>query len=135
VGKTALVRTFAARLAQTDREVVVLSGRCYERESVPYKAVDGVVDSISRLLSRLPRDDADELLPPNANLLSQLFPVLGRHLEEPSSPDSLIDPAELRTRAFAVLRELLSRVSRKLHAMVLIDDLQWADPDSLVALR
>jgi tetratricopeptide (TPR) repeat protein len=134
VGKTALVRTFAAQLAAKDPSAVVLSGRCYERESVPYKAVDGIVDALSRLFGRMPKGEVLDLLPPSAVLCAQLFPVLGRHLEG-QAPESGLDPAELRTRAFVALREILERVARKLHVLVVIDDLQWADPDSLVALR
>ena len=41
IGKSTLVRRFLRSLT-TRRDVVVLSGRCYENESVPYKALDGV---------------------------------------------------------------------------------------------
>ena len=52
IGKSALVRSFLGRLTTRD-DVVVLAGRCYEHESVPYKALDGVVDSLSRYLVSL----------------------------------------------------------------------------------
>ena len=54
VGKSALVRHFLQQL-QAREEVVVLAGHCYERESVPYKALDGVVDSLSKYLRSLPQ--------------------------------------------------------------------------------
>lgn len=35
----------------------------YERESVPYKAFDGVIDALSSALRRLPEVDAARVLP------------------------------------------------------------------------
>jgi serine/threonine protein kinase len=46
-GKTALCDRFLRRLRHDDR-AVVLTGRCYERESVPYKAVDNLIDALYR---------------------------------------------------------------------------------------
>src|SRR6185369_15413925 len=80
VGKSALVRRFTDGIqagAAGPREPLVLAGRCYERESVPYKAFDGVVDALSRHLSKLGRAAAG-LLPRNAGLLAQVFPVMRR---------------------------------------------------------
>ena len=44
MGKSALVRTFLDQAKQDSPNAIVLQGRCYERESVPYKALDGVVE-------------------------------------------------------------------------------------------
>src|SRR5437870_11728802 len=40
MGKTALVRHFLEKLRDQEEYVAILEGRCYERESVPYKALD-----------------------------------------------------------------------------------------------
>src|SRR5205807_5426556 len=61
VGKTAVVRRFLDALGLPD--AVVLAGRCYERESVHYKAVDGVIDALTRWLSSLWPDELASLLP------------------------------------------------------------------------
>ena len=47
VGKTALVRAFTERLLADSPEAVVLAGRCFERESVPYKGLDSVIDALA----------------------------------------------------------------------------------------
>ena len=75
IGKSALVQCFLDRVLNRE-DVVVLRGRCYEYESVPYKALDGVIDSLSQHLSALPRSQADPLLPPDLAALSRLFPVM-----------------------------------------------------------
>jgi hypothetical protein len=135
VGKTALVRRFGE--AATADGALVLMGRCTERELVPYKAVDGVVDALSQHLERLPADVAASLLPDSATLLPQLFPVLGRldALSEPEAPArAALDPREARARSFAALRALVGNVARMQPLVVAIDDLQWADADSLSLL-
>jgi eukaryotic-like serine/threonine-protein kinase len=137
VGKSALVRHFVEKLRAPGSDVVVLQGRCYERESVPYKALDGVVDALARWLARLPKVEAAMMLPARAGLLAEVFPVL-RRVEAVASaprPASDADPQQLRRQLFTALRELLARVASKRALVVVIDDLQWADLDSLALLE
>jgi serine/threonine protein kinase/tetratricopeptide (TPR) repeat protein len=138
VGKSSLSRRFADELRTHMQGAVILSGRCYERELVPYKAFDGVVDALSRYMRRLAKIDAVALLPVRATLLAQAFPTL-RQVEAVAelshSTHELLDPQELRSRVFAALRELFTRLGERRPVVVVIDDLQWADSDSLALLR
>jgi hypothetical protein len=136
VGKTALVRSFLAEMA-AQHETVVLEGRCYQRESVPYKALDPVVDALGHYLKRLPRLEAAGLLPRDARALLRLFPTLGQLELFATLPgrDAAPDPHELRRRAFVALRELLSRLSDVRRVVIAIDDAQWGDADSAALLE
>ena len=136
VGKSALVRRFTERLREELPDTVVLGGACYERESVPYKAVDGLIDALSRYLVKLDKAEAASVLPRQAALLTTVFPVLSRvepFAEAPRSPD-VRDPQELRLRLFGALRELFARLGDRKPLVLTIDDLQWADADSMALL-
>jgi eukaryotic-like serine/threonine-protein kinase len=130
MGKSALLRRFLEALPPG---CVALSGRCYERESVPYKAIDGVIDAASRLLHTLPAEELTALKPPHAGALARLFPVLA--WSEDAAQLSRMEPRELRSRAVAALRELLSRLARMRRVVITIDDFHWADTDSLELLQ
>jgi len=132
-GKTALIEHFLERLSQRD-DVLVLSGRCYERESVAYKALDGVVDFLSRYLTQLPAARIRDLLPRDALLLAELFPVLGSVIAADSTATLILDPRERRRRAVGAFRTLLSRLTADVRVIICIDDLQWGDLDSALLI-
>jgi serine/threonine protein kinase/tetratricopeptide (TPR) repeat protein len=137
IGKSALVQCFLDRLLQRE-DVAVLTGRCYENESVPYKAIDGVIDNLSHYLTSLPRSRAEALMPRDVRALSRLFPVMMRVDAVATSPRpdlEIPDPFVLRQRAFAALRELLARIADWQPLVVYIDDLHWADADSAALLE
>jgi serine/threonine protein kinase len=137
VGKAALLQHFLDRI-RMDSDTVILGGRCYERESVPYKALDSVIDSLSHYLASLPPIEVDALLPRDAFALPHAFPVLRRVKGIARSHSRglvMPDKQDLRQRAFKALRELLARLSDRKTLVLHIDDLQWGDADSVDILR
>jgi len=132
MGKSTLARRFLAEVRE-DPGALVLSGRCYQRESVPYKAVDSLVDGLSRYLLRLPPLEAARFLPRDFTALARLFPVLkgvGEATIGRRTTVEIPDAKELRRRGFTALRELLARLADDRTVVLYIDDLQWGDLDS-----
>jgi len=135
IGKTALARSFLRGL-QREGHAVLLTGRCYEHENMPYKAIDPVIDELSRYLRRLRPEHAAALLPRDAFALAKLFPILTRVRAFEDAPvRNVPDPRELQRMAFAAFCELLGRIRDRSPVVVYIDDLQWTDADSAKLLR
>jgi len=135
VGKSTLVAAFLAGV-QEQADVLVLDGRCYERETVPYKALDPLIDDLTRRLLDWPAERVAAVLHGDVRPLAQLFPVLNRleavvgaALDRP-----IPDAQEQRRRAFAAARRLLERLAARGPLVLHIDDVQWGDTDSALLL-
>ncbi|MDB4991257.1 MAG: hypothetical protein JWN04_6435 [Myxococcaceae bacterium] len=139
VGKTTLARRFVEEFAARPR-TLVLQGACYEREAMPFKAFDGVVDALMAHLAKLPAVELGALLPRHAHTLARLFPAFAAlaktsltRVRTPSEHDE--DPGVGRARAFRAFAELFGRLTDQGEVVLFIDDLHWSDQDSVLLLR
>ncbi len=135
LGKSALVSRFLASLAA---RATVLQGRCYEQETVPFKGVDAILDSVSEYLLALPEEEARSTIAGGIRYLAAVFPVLKRvpAIASATAGDRAVGNASvLREQAFEELRRLLRALSERHPVVLFVDDLQWADRDSLALLQ
>ncbi len=129
-GKTALIDEALGRAR--DRDTLIWRGRCHERERVPYRALDSIIDDIATALAEDPRH-AGEI--EHAEALARVFPVIAPlidpiHVGEPAA----IDLRVAHERALLAMTQLFRRFLRTPRGVIVIDDLQWADDDSLELL-
>ena len=129
VGKTFLIDHFCRLVEREYPDARVLAGRCFEREYLPYKAFDGIIDRLAHRLGSLSPPALAALLPDDTSALVRQFPSLAR-LAGAAARAQPTDLQELRRRAFAALRELLRRLCRAAPLVIAVDDLQWSDSDS-----
>lgn len=134
IGKSALLRGFRERIKDEPQgraqvPTVVLVGRCYERETVPYKGLDTAIDALCDHLRSLPPGELEALLPEDLGAAAKLFPVLARLSLRIRIPQDQ-PPADLQERAHSALKALFLRVAQRVRLVVMIDDLQWGDQDS-----
>ncbi len=136
IGKSAL-GAMAVRRA-TRLGFSCFSGRCYEREQVPFVAFDRVVDAMTLTFRRWPAEDLAALLPAFVEA-ERLFPALGM-LTGGSSPEArrpraAEDPRELSRKAFDAFGDILEAAQRRAPLCLVLDDLQWADEESVALLE
>ena len=129
IGKTALARRFLDGI-----DALVLPARCDERELVSYNALDGAVDALARHLGALPADAVEA--PGGTAELLRIFPVLrgvAALAAAPPPPPSAaaLDP---RALAFAALADLFAAAAARRPVVLFVDDLHWADADSVALL-
>ncbi|HKP58671.1 MAG TPA: protein kinase [Polyangiales bacterium] len=143
IGKSRLVDRFLKELEQQVPPAgqlgpMILRSRCYERETVPFKALDAAVDAIVSQLSREQEVAVSYALPRNVRALAQLFPALCRlkavqRLLAQEPPRGTTRQA--RDEAEAALRDLLTRLGLRRAVVLWIDDLHWGDLDSAQILK
>ncbi len=132
IGKTSLLNEFLGKAGGSG--ALVLAGGCRERESVPFKAFDDIVESIKNRIASgaigLRHAETGDY-----SLIGKLFPSFaGLGLPAGSRPEP-VHPIELRSRTFESFRALLCDLASQQRMVVWIDDAQWADDDSVSLLR
>jgi hypothetical protein len=134
IGKSAVVHRFLDDLVEGGH-AVALRGRAYEREVVPYKALDSVIDSLSHYLTQLEQERRELPLPDDAWALARLFPVLRRVARIAEMQEKAMeDPHRMRRRAFVALRHLLASLASVKPLVLFVDDAHWGDADSAALL-
>lgn len=137
VGKSALLGSLLEE-AKDQSGALILHGRCYEREDVPYKAFDSMLDRLSLHLEARMLQGAPVRFPAGIVELARVFPVLARipavatRLEGGNTGS--ITKIELRRRAVEALRELFTTLASQQPLVLGFDDFQWADADSAALL-
>jgi eukaryotic-like serine/threonine-protein kinase len=132
-GKSRILDAFAEAAPRRYPDVFLLRGRCYENESLPFKALDALMDDLSHQLRYL-APHIDRLVPAEIGALARLFPVLERvdaimqAMEK--NPVHISNVAELRRRAFHAFASLLKAISSVRPVVICLDDLHWGDSDS-----
>jgi len=133
IGKTRLVRELGAYARS--RGVQVLYGRCpalFRMDGVPpYILWKEVVkdyletctpEQLYRVIGYYPAE------------VAKLVPELSQKLR--SIPQSLpISPEQEQNRLFEAVSQLITNISRETPLLVVLDDLQWTDPSSLLLLH
>jgi hypothetical protein len=121
IGKSRLTTEAARRV--TAGGGLVLFGRCDPEDVVPYQplveALDGVVAEASPQDPPLVGEDA-------LAELAAVLPSLARP-RRTASPD--------RSRLFGAATELVTALARRRPLLLVLDDLQWADDDTLLLVR
>lgn len=136
IGKTALAGEFL-RDVSTHESALVLRSRCYEHEGRTYKVLSGLLRDLTHHLESVPDEVLESCLPPSMDGLQRVFPeLLPLRVQTESSEDEVKPSAmALRQQTIRSLRFIFERLAERSPVVLLIDDLQWADVDSIAILR
>ena len=138
IGKSTLIQAFGVEVS--GRDCVFAYGRCRDGAPAPYSGVRDALSSLVRTMeatgpAERDRWRADVLggMSSIAGILGELVPDLARALGETSQVADL-DAADARRRLHRAAIRLLSDTASYRPVVLAIDDLQWADRDTLLLL-
>ncbi len=131
IGKSRFLAAVAEQL-QEHKWLQIFESRCRRREEVPLQAFDEIVDALARRYSSVNASRL-ELDPVSTQILRSAFPVLRGVLKKAGEipRDRSLGQAEANDAAV----QLTAQICRHGPVIIIIDDLQWADQDSLTLIK
>jgi DNA-binding SARP family transcriptional activator len=123
IGKTRLA-TEAARRASAQGGLV-LFGRCDEEAIVPYQPI---VEALDGYVAATPGDELPAMDEPARAELAAVLPSLEGPRAGGGGPDG-------RARLFEAVTALVASAAADRPVLLVLDDLQWADDDTLLLVR
>jgi class 3 adenylate cyclase len=129
MGKTRLTGELAKRVY--DNGAAVLYGRCDEDAIVPYQPF---VEALRPVVAATPTAALRERLHGLEQDLTRLFPELLRRLAS-EAPAVVSDPEAERYRLFEAVTGLVTGVAAGRPALLVLDDVHWADKPTLLLFR
>lgn len=125
IGKTRLLSALTD--SESERGSLVLSGRCLDGAgTIPYYPFAEAVKELLASGSAVSSADAGAIA---ALVPDWLQPV------DNAPPPPRLQPDELRMRLFDGVSQFLLSLTRLYTVVVVVDDLQWADPSTIAMLR
>ena len=121
IGKSRLTVEAAWRVRREGG--LVLFGRCDQEAIVPYQPL---VEALDGLVAATPPDELPFLGDEAMAELGAVLPALDR-ARRPGGPD--------RARLFSAVTDLVAAVAKERPLLLVLDDLQWADDDTLLLVR
>ncbi|MFO0750141.1 MAG: protein kinase [Myxococcota bacterium] len=125
IGKTALLDEWMVRLGPRG-DTAVFTGRCYQREAVPFNGFDGVFDALeAALVERLARKEA---LPDDVSIAVARVPAWTRLADRAAAqpgPSLPPDPIEQRRATARAIVRVLHFVVAARRLVLWVDDVQW----------
>jgi class 3 adenylate cyclase len=129
IGKTRLA-SFAAHRAHAEG-FAVCWGSCSEELAVPYEPW---IEVCSQIVEHAPEELLKRHCKRHGGELSRLVRTLGERVEELPSPQTS-DPETERYLLFSAVAGLLEQVAQSMPVCVVLDDLHWADGQSVALLK
>jgi DNA-binding SARP family transcriptional activator len=131
IGKSRLAEELARRARDSGAEVVW--GRCWEAGGAPpyWPWVQAIRACIRE---RTPQQLRAELTS-GAVEVADLVPDVRQQLPDLGEPAAVADPQQARFRLFDAIADFLKNASRTRPLVIVLDDLNWADSESLLLLE
>ena len=129
IGKSTLVAAFARDAHRQGARV--LYGRCDEELGLSYQPF---AEALSGIIADAPRHELAAHVAAHGGELARLAPELTMRLPDTPAPP-VNDPESDRYRLFGAVTSLLTNAAADGPVVLILDDLHWAAPPTLILLR